>query len=76
MIRILVFTFFSVYSLMGCGVRGRPQPPLQPPEIGRGQPNFKRATEPMAFPNVPPVSPSNTNTPSDGEPEDGSRRRR
>lgn len=36
-----------------CGVRGRPQPPLTPAELGRGQPTFKRSTEEYAFPNVP-----------------------
>ena len=51
----------------GCGVRGRPQPPLTPAEIGRGQPTFKRATEEFAFPDVPspesaPESVSKTNS--------------
>ncbi len=41
---------------MGCGVRGEPLPPTTPPEIGRGQPTFRRATEPFAFSNVPPVA--------------------
>ena len=40
-------------AVLGCGVRGKPQPPLSPPELGRGQPTFKRATEEFAFPNVP-----------------------
>lgn len=39
--------------LSGCGVRGRPQPPLVPAELGRGQPTFRRATEEFAFPAVP-----------------------
>ncbi len=39
--------------ISGCGVRGRPQPPLTPPELGRGEPTFKRATEEFAFPQVP-----------------------
>lgn len=39
----------------GCGVRGRPQPPETPPEIGRGRPTFRRATEQFKFQNVPPV---------------------
>lgn len=55
-IRILVAgLWLSMLSFVfvGCGVRGRPQPPLTPPEIGRGQPSFKRATEEYAFPEVP-----------------------
>ena len=36
-----------------CGVRGRPQPPLTPAELGRGQPTFKRATEEFRFKDVP-----------------------
>lgn len=48
---VLIFGF-------GCGVRGRPQAPLQPAELGRGQPNFKRATEEFAFPNVPSPTPA------------------
>lgn len=42
-------------ALSGCGVRGRPQPPETPPEIGRGQPTFRRATEQFRYQNVPPV---------------------
>lgn len=50
--------------LVGCGVRGKPQPPLTPTELGHGQPSFKRATEEFAFPNVPsPDSPVATPTP-------------
>ncbi len=40
-------------SFLGCGVRGRPQPPLTPAELGRGQPTFSRGSEEFAFPNVP-----------------------
>ena len=47
--------------LVGCGVRGRPQPPLTPPELGRGEPTFKRATQEFAFPEVP--SPESTPDP-------------
>jgi hypothetical protein len=58
----LVVTAFSASTLVGCGVRGRPQPPLAPPELGRGEPTFKRATEEFAFPEVP--SPDATPDPS------------
>lgn len=44
----LIFVFVSA-----CGVRGKPQPPLTPAEIGRGQPTFKGTTEQFAFPDVP-----------------------
>lgn len=30
---------------VGCGVRGDPLPPETPAELGRGRPNYKRATE-------------------------------
>ncbi len=56
-------------TLAACGVRGAPQPPLTPPELGRGQPTFKRATEGFAFPDVPSpyVVPEPTPTPAQGE---------
>ena len=31
--------------LQGCGVKGLPQPPLVPAQIGRGEPTFSRATQ-------------------------------
>lgn len=49
---ICLMALSSVLSV-GCGVRGAPQPPLTPAELGRGQPTFKRATEGFAFPDVP-----------------------
>lgn len=60
-IKQTLFILMIVHVLSGCGVRGKPQPPLRPPEIGRGQPTFKRATEEYAFPDVP--APSSQNTP-------------
>jgi len=42
-------------SAAGCGVRGRPQPPLTPPEFGHSQPTYKRGTEDLAVPDVPAV---------------------
>ena len=59
-----LFLLVFVATLSACGVRGRPQPPLTPAELGRGQPTFKRATEEFAFPNVPnPDAPAVTPTP-------------
>lgn len=33
-----------VFSLAGCGVKGKPLPPLVPPPIGRGEPTYSGAT--------------------------------
>lgn len=49
---------------VACGVRGRPQAPETPPELGRGQPSFKRATEEFAFPDVPQVGATPQPTPA------------
>lgn len=54
-LKFLLVALIACSALSSCGVRGRPQPPTTPPEIGRGQPTFRRATEPFAFSNVPPV---------------------
>ena len=31
--------------LSACGVKGKPLPPTTPPVLGRGEPNFSKATE-------------------------------
>jgi len=31
--------------ILGCGVKGDPLPPENPPVIGRGYPTFRKATE-------------------------------
>jgi hypothetical protein len=36
--------------LLSCGIKGDPLPPLTPPELGRGQPSFKKASEEINFP--------------------------
>lgn len=41
------------FMVAACGVRGKPQPPVMPAELGRGGPSFQGATEDLAFPNVP-----------------------
>lgn len=52
--RFPLFSCLIIAAALGaCGVRGRPQPPLTPAELGRGKPTFKRSTEAYAFPNVP-----------------------
>ncbi|MCC7404282.1 MAG: hypothetical protein IT288_07785 [Bdellovibrionales bacterium] len=48
----------SVFLAMvvgGCGVKGDPLPPEKPPELGRGKPSYKRATEGMPYPTLPPI---------------------
>lgn len=60
------FTFvLALVLFVGCGVRGRPEPPLKPPTLGHGKPTFKRSTEEYAFPEVPSpdASPSPTAAP-------------
>jgi hypothetical protein len=54
MVKTLLLISLFVFAI-GCGVRGRPTPPTTPPEIGRGQPTFRRATQQFAFPSVPPI---------------------
>lgn len=50
----------------GCGVRGRPQAPLTPAQIGRGSPTFTGGSEEFAFPSVP--SPGATPAPRKSPP--------
>jgi len=38
---VLLATFF----LCACGVKGDPLPPEKPPQLGRGRPTYRRATE-------------------------------
>lgn len=35
----------AAICLQGCGVKGDPLPPEKPAELGRGRPNYRRATE-------------------------------
>lgn len=41
------------FSVVGCGVKGDPLPPDLPPVLGRGEPNFRRATESFQLPDIP-----------------------
>ena len=41
----LLIPILLLFILCGCGVKGNPQPPLQSPVLGRGEPNFSKATE-------------------------------
>ena len=47
----------ALAALFSCGVRGNPQPPLNSPELGHGEPGFKRASQEFAFPNVASPTP-------------------
>ena len=42
-IRKLVLALPFLFA--ACGVKGNPQPPMEPPVLGRGEPNFSKATE-------------------------------
>ena len=35
----------SISFLSACGVKGKPLPPLTAPVLGRGEPNYSKATE-------------------------------
>ena len=55
---VLVAAIFAAAAVSSCGVRGRPQPPISPPELGHGQPGFKRASDEFAFPNIATPTPA------------------
>lgn len=40
----ITFIFIFFLSLLGCGVKGSPLPPLNPAPLGRGEPTFKEST--------------------------------
>lgn len=44
---LLTVIFFMpvVFATNACGVKGVPQPPLNPPLLGRGELSFSKATE-------------------------------
>jgi hypothetical protein len=62
----IALTLIVLCALFSCGVRGNPQPPLTSPELGHGEPGFKRASEEFAFPNVSSPTP----IPSSGSRQD------
>ncbi len=49
MTKTFALTFFSPLiifgSILACGVKGVPLAPLTPPVLGRGEPNYSKATE-------------------------------
>ena len=57
-IKTAALCFYAVSGCVmaiACGVKARPLPPLEPAEIGRGVPTYKRAAE-QAKPAVVPDS--------------------
>jgi hypothetical protein len=42
--KTILLTLFLA-GLSACGVKGKPQPPLEPPLLGRGEPVFSEATQ-------------------------------
>jgi hypothetical protein len=36
----LILASFSIFIHIGCGVKGKPLPPLNPPALGRGEPSL------------------------------------
>lgn len=49
----LFFILFNLTIMNACGVKGRPMPPLTNPPIGRGEPNFSKATEKVKLKKTP-----------------------
>jgi hypothetical protein len=43
-LKYLLFVSLA-WMLLACGVKGDPLPPEKPTELGRGRPNYRRATE-------------------------------
>ena len=41
----VICIFFILICLVGCGVKGDPLPPEQPPRLGRGYPTYSKASE-------------------------------
>ncbi|MDX9731651.1 MAG: hypothetical protein RBT63_07765 [Bdellovibrionales bacterium] len=57
---ILLLSAVVVLGLVvisGCGVKGKPLPPLSPAEIGRGVPTYKGTAE-QAKPKIVPEAPT------------------
>lgn len=55
--KISILILLATAWVVGCGVKGKPLPPLQPAEIGRGVPTYKRTAEEAKPKTVPALSP-------------------
>ncbi len=42
---LLLTSVLMSAGMVACGVKGKPQPPLTAPVLGRGEPSFSKATE-------------------------------
>ncbi len=45
--------FISLLGLISCGVKGDPEPPFPPQEMGRGRPTFSGATKDVSLKKQP-----------------------
>jgi len=45
--------FIVSFSLLSCGIKGRPNVPLERPYIGRGKPTYRRAMKGFSSSRVP-----------------------
>jgi len=51
---IKIFALMIMIALWGgCGVKGKPQPPLTPPILGRGEMSFSSATKSLKLKKTP-----------------------
>lgn len=66
---LIVNAVIDIFFLFvtGCGVKGDPVPPSQPPELGRGQPTYRKATEKIQ---LQKYSPAEDQEKEEKEPED------
>lgn len=59
----------TILTVLGCGVKGDPLPPEKPPELGRGRPTYKRSTQELSYPALPPAEEQQEEDESDEETE-------
>ncbi len=50
---VVLFMTIVLVGAGGCGVKGDPLPPEKPTELGRGRPNYRRATQGLNLKSVP-----------------------
>lgn len=62
-----ILTGSACFYMLGCGVKGDPVPPTKPPELGRGQPTYRKATEKIQ---LQKISPADDQEKEEKEPED------
>ena len=54
-LKVLIVITLGI-NQFACGVKGDPLPPEKPSEIGRGQPNYRKAAEEIQIPSLPSTS--------------------